>query len=134
MSTDKVKLAVGQDVMVYQRSPGRGSFKVRPAKVVSIARVWCKIEATDGEYPSDWNMRLDSQNEGSSYSYGQASFRTMEQHEQWQRHANASAFLREEGIDLRPDSKWATAKGRIKLADLIRGSVDDTGTAEEGGS
>lgn len=121
MSTDKVKLTVGQDVMVYQRSSRWGGAKVRPAKVVSIARAWCRIEATDGMYPSTWKMRLDSQNDGRDYSHD--SFRTMEQHERWRRHVDASDFLREEGIEFRSGTKWATEEGRIKLADLIRGSV-----------
>lgn len=119
---DKVKLTVGQDVMVYP-PPWRRAVSPRPAKVVSVARVWCRIEATDGLSPRGWNMRLDKQSEGTQYSRSEASFRTMEQHEQWQRRVDAEAFLREEGIYIRSGGKWSTVEGRVKLADLIRGHV-----------
>lgn len=117
---DKVNLTVGQDVMVYQ--PRRHAAP-RPARVVSMARVWCRIEATDGLYPHGWNMRLDKQSEGTEYPQSEASFRTMEQHEQWQKYVNAEAFLREEGVSPRSGGKWDTRAGRIKLAEIIHGHV-----------
>lgn len=119
------ELEAGQPVMV-RRSAGhmRGrpvEDRYIPAVVVKAARVWVEIAMSDVDLPTwslyRWRMRRDTQNEGASYSSGNASFATLDQHSWDEAMDRARGVLAENGINLERDSLW---RGReVELADMI---------------
>jgi hypothetical protein len=121
------ELKPGQPVMVYRspndmrgRDPGEHAI---PAQVVKADRVWIGL-ATEGGVVRRWRMRRDTQNEGTQYSGSNARFVTLEQHDWEETRRWALGFLQENGVDIRPDSRW---HGReVELADIIRAGTDRT--------
>lgn len=129
---EKIDVKVGDEVFVtVPGSGGRwGKSEVGiKACVTSAARVWLTItecEPREGlRLSREWRMRRDTQTEswtnntpgGGVYK---VHFYTPAQWEIKQRLDAAYAFLREQGINILPESPWYDAAKRIELADLIK--------------
>lgn len=127
------ELTAGQDVIVV-RSPN-DQLGRKPeewyisARIVKASRVWIEIERADLQ-PSQlghrtWRMRRDTQAEGSSFSGGNARFRTLQQHAwreaQWQ----ARQVLAAQGIGVGIASPWSGREA--ELVDAIERGREYTG-------
>lgn len=116
-------MTIGSPVVVIQPTYSR-RVPVAPvqAVIVSMARVWCEIEAVEPNPTTGrsrtWRMRLDDQTDGSD-SYYAPRWRTPAQHEWHEALRSADAFLSDQGIHLGLGSRWNDPADRIELARLV---------------
>lgn len=116
-------LTPGQPVMVrrsHNDMRGRpAQDQYIPATVVKAGRVWVNLEGQEPgrRLPSQWRMRMDTQDEGTQYSGSNASFATLDQHAWDETRHWALAVLKDNGITLDHQSPW---RGReVQLADAL---------------
>lgn len=113
-------LKPGDPVIVT--NPDRPRSEPMQAHVVKAARVWIDLRETDqvGSFARTWRMRRDTQNEATGYGHGGQRFATPDQYDWDRRLADADAFLREQGIELRIGGAWREPHRRLQLAELLR--------------
>jgi hypothetical protein len=123
MADQPITVTVGQRVILLDGNHSK-NLRTTDGTVVKVARVWIEV-LPEGlpDDPNGWNRRryrLDTQTDGTPYSYAPR-FYTLEQWDERERRDAAATFLREQGIDLRWESPW---RGREhELAELLRPHV-----------
>ena len=112
-----ITVEVGQPVIMVEGNHSR-HMTTRRGTVTKAARVWITVQPDDDarEYAAR-RYRLDSQTDGSPYSYAPR-FYTLEQWAERERRIEAEQFLSEQGVRIERASPWSGHV--IELAELIR--------------
>lgn len=108
-------LSVGDDVFVRE---GRRPI---PATIIAVGRVWVTVQAVGSR--RQWRLRKDTQRDDRGVGYG-TNFATPDQLAYDEKTEAAWKLLREQGIDVRPDSPWRGSDGAIALAEILRQAIE----------
>lgn len=122
-------LAKGDRLIMRSGTPGpRGDRQATEVRVVTVGRKYVHVIAGEkfAAYDPDadrWRLRkflLDDQSEGERGRRvdDPATIATPEQHEYDRLHGDAAEYLREQGVILRPASRWYGHE--VLLAELMR--------------
>jgi len=128
---------VGDEVFVKPGGYyGKNEPNFIPARVTKAARVWLEIECTNYVQSQlgyrTWRLRRDTQNDGTSGTYG-ARFLALDQAEREKQLNAANATLKLHGIDIRYESRWRSPSQRIALAaalEALAAEMDETADGE----
>jgi len=108
---------VGQPVIMVDGNH-YGRMTTQRGTVVKAARVWITVQPDDNAHKwAAQRYRLDTQTDGSPYSYAPR-FYTLEQWAERERRDQAQTFLRKQGISIEYSSPWRGHEH--ELAELIR--------------
>jgi hypothetical protein len=114
-------LKPGDLVTVVTKSPYRDvGTRLTPARVLKAARVWVDLEEVPDHptaYPTMWRMRLDTQDDGSSFNLYGPYFRTAEQLE-YEKRVDAAAAVVHRYFDTKYDNPLDTDV-LFAVADLL---------------
>ena len=122
-------IAEGATVYVWPSTNGRSrkpDARPAPAKLAKASRVWMTIECiTDDDWPREWRMRRDTQDEGNRMHPQQnARFVTPEQLAYDDAVAAARRTILEHGLIIDFGTRWDSDAGRVRLAQLLRSAND----------
>lgn len=111
------KVAVGDQLLVIRSFSRFRDNDPVPVTVTKAGRVWVELAPESGGMA--WRMRIDTQDGGSGYGYGDR-FVTQEQYEWEQRVTAARNVLREARLIPDGASPWHRDDRLLALAEFVR--------------